>query len=774
MISRISIAPLSLLLALFGGGMSTGVVALDLENHPGKTIYQKLCLDCHGPKGAGAEGVDADPLVGTRTIESLAGRITRTMPEDEEHLCVGEEAQQVAEYIFHAFYSPEAQARQNPVTTDLTRLTGPQFRNSVTDLIGSFMNPRHSPVLENPGIRGYYSLDDRKKAGNNDYKREKFERTDNQIRFDFGSGIPKLPDGKKSNMTQFRITWRGSIYARETGTYEFTLRTRNGAKFFINEHDTKEEPSIDAWVAPDNEIREESGKVELVGGRQYYIYLEFFKYTEEKSLIELHWKTPHGTREIVPANALTPDHSHPVFVATTPLPADDRSYGYERGSNVSRIWLDAVTSTAFEAADHVIKNLDRLARTKTDDKEREKKLKDFAAAFTARSFRRPLEDNERELYVERHFREAGSMEDAIRRIVIYSVTSPYFLYPGTSFDSPHGSWATASAMALSLWDSLPDQMLRNRAGSNQLQDRKQLEREAWRMLHDGRARHKVLGFFHHWLELSKADDLAKDSTKFPEFSSEMLADLRTSLDLFLDDVVWDEASDYRKLLLSDHLFLNERLGKVYGKPDLKGGFQKVSLPTEGRTGVITHPFLLTALSYHNNTSPIHRGVFLTKNIVGMPLKPPPEAIEFEDSKFPPNLTMREKVTEMTRAKACMACHSMINPLGFSLEKYDAIGRWRTEEQGKPINDDSVLMTDYGSEIQIKGPREVAEYAANSPAAHAAFIRQLFHHSTKQPLLAYGFDAEDRLVTHFKNTNFNIRNLLVEMAIISSHPVIPES
>lgn len=761
-------------LSLFAASIVVPSHAIDLENHPGKAIYQKLCLECHDETGQPAEGVDSDPLVGTRSIESLAGRIERTMPEDEEHLCVGEDAKRVAEYVYHAFYSPEAQARLKPVTTELSRLTAPQLQNSVTDLIGSFLNPYHDPEIKNKGLKGHYTLDDRKRAGNNNFKRENFDRVDPQVRFDYGSGIPKLPEGKESQLTQFRIIWKGSIYARDTGVYEFTLRTRNGAKLYVNEHDTKLEPTIDAWVAPNNEIREKSMKVKLIGGRRYFVELEFFKYKEKQSLIELLWKTPHGPREVIPASVLTPDHSHPVFVAQTDLPADDRSYGYERGSSVSRVWLDGVNSIAFEAADHVIKNLDRLAKTKDDDPERTRKLKDFAAEFTARAFRRPLKGNERDLYVEKHFREAGSLEDALRRTVIYGVTSPYFLYPGTSFESPRGPWAKASAMALALWDSVPDHRLRNHAANGNLEKPKLVEQEAWRMLHDGRARNKVNGFFEHWLELSRAEDMAKDTEKFPDYSEGMLTDLRTSLDLFIDDIVWSEASDYRKLLLSEELYLNGRLGKIYGKPDLRGGFQKVSLPSEGRTGVITHPYLLTSFSYHNNTSPIHRGVFLTKNIVGLPLKPPPEAIEFEDNKFPPNLTMREKVTELTRAKACMACHSTINPLGFSLEKYDAIGRWRTREQGKPIDDDGVLKTDYGNEIQIKGPRDVADYAANSPAAHAAFIRQLFHHTTKQPLLAYGADTEDRLVERFRNLNFNIRSLLVEMAVTSTQPVITDS
>lgn len=748
--------------------------SLDLENHPGKAIYQKLCLECHGETGQPAEGIDADPLVGNRSIESLAGRIERTMPEDEEHLCVGDEANSVAEYVFHAFYSPEAQARLTGIRTDLTRLTGPQLQNSVSDLIGSFLGTNHPPEITKPGLKGSYSLNNKTRAGNSKFETEKFDRVDSRIRFDYGEGIPKLPDGKSSEMKQFSVSWRGSIYIRETGNYEFTLRTRNGANLYINERNDKNEPTIDAWVAPNNEVRDETGKIFLLGGRRYYLRLDFFRYQEAKSSIELLWTPPHGVFETVPARVLTTEISHQHFIPQTSMPADDRSFGYERGSSVSRVWLDAVTSTAFETANAAASRREELARTKSSEKDREKKIREFAREFVARAYRRPLTPDEIERHVETHFRETDSEEDAIRRIALYALTSPQFLYPGTAFESPDEPWAIASTLALSLWDSIPDLRLRNAVMKNQVSAPNHQKARVARMIKDGRTRNKLQGFFHHWLELSRAENVAKDKELYPEFSQQVMADLRMSLELFLDDVVWSDQSDYRELLLSDQLYLNPRLGNIYGKKGLKGGFEKVSFPKQGRTGVITHPYLLTNFAYHNNTSPIHRGVFLTRNIVGLPLNPPPEAIEFEDNHFPANLTMREKVTEMTQAKACMACHSTINPLGFSLEGYDAIGRWRDRADGKPINDDSVLETDYGNKIDIKGPREVATYAAESPVAHDAFVRQLFHHITKQPLLAYGIDTPELLEEEFRKSGFNIRNLIEKIAITSTQPSQPDS
>ncbi len=338
-------------------GVTSNGRALELDNHPGKAIYQKLCTECHAGDGMGSdEYPDVDPLIGTRSLESLIGKIERTMPEEEEHLCVGEDAKQVGQYVYDAFYSEEAQSRGNVITPDVTRLTSEQLRNSMTDVIGYFRSSKFPVKNENPGIKGSYTLDNRERAGNSQYDREKFDRVDRAIAFYYGDGIPVLPKGMNSNMKQFNIDWRGSIYARDTGLYEFTLKTRNGARLFINEHDHDKEATIDAWVAPDNEIREVKGKIFLYGGRRYPIRLEMFKYQEKLAMIELRWKPPHGSETIVPSHVLTPENSRETFVSDVSLPADDRSYGYERGSTVSRVWLDAVTTMAFEAADHVVEH----------------------------------------------------------------------------------------------------------------------------------------------------------------------------------------------------------------------------------------------------------------------------------------------------------------------------------------------------------------------------------------------------------------------------------
>ncbi len=743
------------------------------ESHPGRAIYQKHCVSCHGEKGQGSEDYpDVDPLHGTRSLESLAGRIERTMPEDEEDLVVGEEAKLVAEYIYEAFYSESARNGNRIVQPDLTRLTGDQFLYSVSDLIAAFQGDENPAHPKEQGLKANYSLNNRSKAGQRDVKQQNFKRTEPRVRFDLGEGLPTPPDGVsiEEGMTGFHANWTGTLYAPETGEYEFTLRTRNGVRMFLNEHDHKKTPLLDGWVAPGNNIREVKARAFLIGGRRYPIFLQFFKQKEPLSFIELHWRPPNQRREIVPSKYLGAHWVPMRFSTARAMPADDRSQGYERGGTVSRVWLEAVNAVAYEAADWVIADLNRMAKTKDGQPERTAKVRAFAHQFTERAFRRPLSADEKKTQVDIHFAEGRSEEDAVRRVVLNALTSPQFLYPQIANPDPDTSFAKASALALSLWDSLPDGRLWKTARSNQLKTEQQQRKKAQQMMADGRAHLKLTKFFHEWLEIEAHSEVAKDESLFPAFDESVFYDLRTSLMLFVEDTVQSPSSSFQDLLLSEEVYLNKQLGDVYGLGKLPWHFVKKRMPGTKRAGVITHPFMLTALAYHDDTSPIHRGVFLTRNIVGLPLKPPPEAIEFTGHDFPDDLTMREKVTEITRSKSCMACHSMINPLGFSLESFDAIGAFReTLKDSVAVNDDSVLALDDGTTVSISEPRDVARYAAESPQAHRAFVRQLFHHVVKQPLDAYGRDNQEQLLASFTESGFHIRDLYVQIALSSLNP-----
>jgi hypothetical protein len=431
--------------------------------------------------------------------------------------------------------------------------------------------------------------------------------------------------------------------------------------------------------------------------------------------------------------------------------------------------------------------------------------------FARVAFRAPLTDEQAEQLRELPFAGTPSPEMAVRRAIVWILCSPEFLYtdltPPNQSPSSHG---VANRLALALWDSIPDKELFAAAEADELRTAEQVESQARRMLNDSRARHKLQGFFERWLELEDRD-LAKDQELFPDFDEQVIADLRHSLQRFLDQTVWSDTSDYRELLLAQELWLNPRLLAWYGDPEHQfpaqrteevseevsegvseealeetsaeaetddsvsqeerseeeAGFERFEFHSGRRSGVLTHPYLLSALAYHNNTSPIHRGVFLTRHVMGRALRPPPVAISFEDSELPADLTMREKVTHLTKDSNCMSCHAVINPLGFSLENFDAIGRWRESENGRPVDSKSRYDMPDGEVVEVSSARDVAELAVASEAAHRAFVIPLFQHMTKQNPGAYGPDVIESLREAFAEDEFHIQNLMVRAAVLSA-------
>jgi len=720
----------------------------------GREIYRQQCAKCHGRNGEGVKGKYDDALYGDRSLEKLTRYIDKNMPEDDPGKCVGEDAASVARYIYDAFYSREARLRKNPPRVELVRLTNRQYINTVADLVKHFTG-RDDALTGERGLRAtYYSAKD----FNGDKK--VIERVDRQIDFDFGEGTP---DTEHFPTNHFSMQWRGSVIADESGEYEFILKTPNGARLWVNDD---EEPLIDAWVAS-GQSSEHKATIRLIGGRLYPIRVNFFKFKDKSAAISLQWKPPHGTQQAIPNRNLTPLSVTPTLVITTPFPPDDSSVGYERGIAVSKAWDEAATRAAIEVANYVVKNLDRLSGSKPGDTNRAAKVETFCSELVATAFRRPLTDEQKRMFISTQFKKGAKTEDAVKRVVLLALKSPRFLYLGLEGRTPD-DFDVAARLSFGLWDSLPDQELEKLSAQGGLRTHEQVARQARRMLGDPRARAKTQYFLHHWLQMDRIENLSKDDKVFPGFTPEIIADLRTSLNLFLEDAVWSGASDYRALLLADYLFVNNRLAEFYGmNTNATDDFVKVTLDAKQRSGVVTHPYLLSAFSYQKSTSPIHRGVFLTRNIVGRALRPPPMAQTFNDADFAPNLTMREKVAELTRPQACQSCHSVINPLGFSLEHYDAVGRFRTVENGRPIEVLNDYLTDEGQTVRFAGARDVAEFAFGSEQAQNGFIEQLFNQVVKQPMFAYGSSVMDGLRQSFIASGFNVQQLLVDIATIAA-------
>ncbi|MFZ5831994.1 MAG: DUF1592 domain-containing protein [Planctomycetota bacterium] len=787
-----------LLFAAAGPSLIAAEDALPAFEFSGAQIYATQCAKCHGPNGEGVEDYYPDALRGDRSLEDLARVIHETMPEDDPEKCIDDDAKRVAEYIYGAFYSPAAQAGLKPPRIELARLTVRQYQNAVSDLVGSFLGT--AKLTEERGLSGRYH------RGRGFRRNEKvLERLDPRVAFHFGEGSP---DNDKIDPKEFAIQWQGGVIAPETGDYEFVLKTENGARLYVND-DRK--ALIDAWVHS-GDMTEHRATIRLLGGLVYPIRLDYSKANEKTASIELYWLPPRGVEEVVPARCLAPGWFPPRLVVETEFPPDDSSMGYVRGTSVSQAWDQATTYAAIEIAGKVAAEVDALARTRPDAADRTKRLQEFCHQFTERAFRRPISHEDRKRYIDNVFDNEPQADTAVKKVIVLVLKSPRFLYlglsepgfsrvpllgtssddleddtlhqrghraanlrqsvGGTSKPAPgeHETdcFAVAERLAFGLWDSLPDDALLRTASEDRLKTPEQVAREAERMLTDPRTKTKLRAFFHHWLDLERFAEISKDQQLYPGFDAALAADLRTSLDLSIDNVIWSGSSDFRELLVGESIFVNRRIAEFYKfafPADHSAGdddFSNVALDPARYAGLLTHPCLTSGLAYHSASSPIHRGVFLARGVLGRMLKPPPIAVTPADEGTNPQWTTRQRVAQQTSPPACQTCHEMINPLGFALEHFDAAGRFREEEKQKPIDASGHYHTLSGETANFVGGRALAEFLATSEEVHRAFVEQVFHHLVKQPTAAYGPDTLENLRVKFTASGCNVQKLLVEI------------
>lgn len=735
------------------------------KNSTGERVFMQQCASCHGAKGEGTKQYNK-PLVGSQSVGELAQFIHQSMPPGAARKLPTADSQKVAAYIHDTFYSPLAQARNKPARVELSRLTVRQYRSAVADLVGSF---RAVPAPDaRRGLRGEYF-----KARRFRPDERVLERVDPEIRFDFGQAGP-TPE--QFDPHQFSIRWEGGVLAPDTGEYEFIVRTEHATRLWINDLGL---PLIDAGVKSGSDTVYRAS-VFLLGGRVYPLRLEFSKSTQgvddsakkkgtppAPASLALEWKMPKRAAEVIPARCLFPASFPETFVVTAPFPPDDQSIGYERGTSVSKEWAAATTEAAIQASGYVAAHLRELSGAADDAPDRAARARAFCRQFAERAFRRPLSDELARFFIDRQFQDAPDVETAVKRVVLLALKSPRFLFQEIGADAPD-PYDVASRLSFGLWDSLPDEALRKAAAAGNLATREQVVRQAERMASDPRARFKLREFFLQWLKVEHYPDLAKDPKRYPGFDETAASDLRTSLELLLEHVVFSEKSDFRELLLTDKVFLNGRLARIYGAnltPDAP--FQRVTLDYGKRTGVLTHPYVLASFAYLDTSSPIHRGVLIARSLLGRTLLPPPEAFTPVPADLHPKLTTRQRVALQTRPAACMSCHSLINPLGFTLEKFDAVGRLRARENDLPVNAAGSYQSRAGKTVRFADARDLARFLAGSEEAHAAFVEQLFQHLIKQPVRAYGPQALTDLRRSFAANDFSIRRQMIETIAITA-------
>jgi hypothetical protein len=240
----------------------------------------------------------------------------------------------------------------------------------------------------------------------------------------------------------------------------------------------------------------------------------------------------------------------------------------------------------------------------------------------------------------------------------------------------------ASRLSFFLWSSIPDDELLGLAIQNKLHDSAVLERQTRRMTADPRSKALVSNFAGQWLYLRNLAASAPDARLFPDFDDNVRQAMLQETELFFENIVKEDRS-VLELLDADYTFLNERLARHYGIPNVYGSqFRRVTLPMDSmRRGLLGQGSILTVTSYGNRTSPVLRGKWILENILGTPPPPPPGNVPPLGDNPPVGkaLTMRERMTQHRVNTACSGCHQLMDPIGLAIENFDAVGRWRNRD-----------------------------------------------------------------------------------------------
>ena len=322
----------------------------------------------------------------------------------------------------------------------------------------------------------------------------------------------------------------------------------------------------------------------------------------------------------------------------------------------------------------------------------------------------------------------------------------------------------ASRLSFFLWSSIPDDELLNFAESGKLKDPVIFEQQVRRMLSDPRARSLVTNFASQWLYLRNLSSKTPDPKLFPEFDDNLRQAFQAETELFLESTLREDQSVLR-LLDANYTFLNERLARHYGIPNVYGShFRRVTLAPEfdARRGLLGQGSLLTVNSYANRTSVVLRGKWLLENLLGAPPPPPPPNVpSLEDSGTDGRpLPLRQLMEKHRKNAACAGCHAAIDPLGFSLENFDAIGRWRTDDAGTPVDSSGVLPDG----TQLEGAPGLRNVLLSRPEEFASvFAEKMLVYALGRGVEYYDYPAIRKIVRESARQDYRWSSLILATA-----------
>jgi hypothetical protein len=399
------------------------------------------------------------------------------------------------------------------------------------------------------------------------------------------------------------------------------------------------------------------------------------------------------------------------------------------------------------------------------------------AVLARRAYRRPVSDDDvsrllnlyRTAQREQGF-EAG-IEVALQKILV----SPEFLFrierdpadagPGAAY--PISDIDLASRLSFFLWSSIPDDELLSLAEHRELREPAVLEQQVRRMLSDRRSESLIDNFAGQWLHLRNLRAASPDLATFPEFDENLREAFLQETEFFFGSMLRDDRP-VTDLLTADYTFLNDRLAQHYGIPGIYGShFRRVSLSDENRWGLLGQGSILTVTSYANRTSPVTRGKWLLDNFLGTPPPPPPPDVtpalksREDDGRV---LSMRQRMEQHRANPACATCHSRMDPLGFALENFDAVGAWRSSDTGVAIDASGALPDG----TRFEGPTGLRNALLRNREEFVSTVTEkLLTYALGRPLEYYDFAAVRGILRGAASTNYRWSPII--LGVVESTP-----
>lgn len=397
----------------------------------------------------------------------------------------------------------------------------------------------------------------------------------------------------------------------------------------------------------------------------------------------------------------------------------------------------------------------------------------------SRVFRRPLTEDEKARFLSLYTRRAeltpsGTFEEAVELLVQGFLVSPSFLMIGEITEQAEedryvlSPFEVASRLSYMLWSSMPDEELFAAATAGELSTSEQILTQARRMMTDPKARAMVAAFHASYLHMgpyTRWTEISRDPERFPAFSEALIPLLSAETERFVDYIVFEQGGTFQDLVTSPVGFVNADLAPLYGLDPAEyagSDLVRADLDPATRSGVFTRLGFLASHSLYDRTSPILRGAFLQKDVLCAPIGTPPPNAEGTPLPTEGLTTNRERVDAQTAAPACAGCHhTHINPTGFALEAYDAIGALQDMDNGVPI-DSSASVVIGGTTVDVSGPVDLFDVIANAPEAHTCYARSWVQFAYNRELTNEDSCTVDDLASRLAEGGYTVLDLVADL------------